>query len=51
MAATAYARATGGVVLECEELQLLMPQQALTTARAIEQFVHDYGGKLPKLAS
>jgi hypothetical protein len=51
MAATAYARATGGVVLECEELQLLMPQQALATARAIEQFVHDYGGKFPALAS
>jgi hypothetical protein len=49
MAATAYARATGGVVLACEELQLLMPQQALATARAIEQFVHDYGGKLPEL--
>jgi hypothetical protein len=49
MAATAYARATGGVVLECEELQLLPPQQALETTRAIQQFVHDYGGKFPEL--
>jgi hypothetical protein len=51
MAATAYARATAGIVLECEELQLLVPQQALATARAIEQFVHDYGGKFPALTS
>jgi hypothetical protein len=49
MAATAYARATDGVVLECEELKLLTPQDALEATRAIEQFMRDYGGKFPEL--
>jgi hypothetical protein len=36
MAAAAYAVATGGVVLDCEQSEILAPQQAIHTARDIE---------------
>ncbi len=36
MAAAAYAAATGGVVLDCEQGQIMTPQQAIQTARDIE---------------
>ena len=36
MAATAYARATNGVILDCEEGKLLSPQRALELTQKIE---------------
>jgi hypothetical protein len=39
VAATAYARATGGVVLECEENKVITPQESLAIARDIAQHV------------
>jgi hypothetical protein len=37
VAAAAYAKATNGVVLDCEAGKVLTPQQAGQTARTIEQ--------------
>jgi hypothetical protein len=41
IAATAYARATDGVVLDCEENRILTPPEALEITRLIEQDVRN----------
>jgi hypothetical protein len=50
MAATAYAKATDGVVFEAEESRILAPQQALDCTRQIEKDLPAVQAELDRMA-
>lgn len=51
MAATAYARATGGVIYDEEEGKLFSPAAAVAVARDLEQVLPELNERIRQLAA
>ncbi len=51
MAATAYARATGGVIYDEEEGKLFSPEAAVAVARDLERFLPELNERIRQLAA